>query len=583
MHQAHRSQQQSHGFSGPAATGASMLHPGTYYEDVEPSMWKPGDGFDGPGDYLDLYRRAYCSYADAFFPPVWLGLIGILASSHLLAFWQVLLVGMCTFWPGMYVMAVRWAGVPTKQLSLSRVAPMMVVSLEVICVGVYVLHILPAMWLGHAAQCLLILVLSVTMLGSHLMAYLQDPGYIPLPDEEEGPYPGTATGSYNGGTGSMSAAVQQSANGFTQAGKQPGQQQQQEYSGAPRLAGKSLTGCWTCGVEKNLRSKHCPVCKRCVERFDHHCPVIGNCVGAKNHKIFVTYLMTLVICQLLFVQLLGGMLVTQHVTQFRHTHSVHDLVPEGRLTRGVYLGRRIGTQMGRRVQSLAASPATAAAETDQIKSDLAVGSSASRQESAAKGTSAIGGVGSAVGNGLEKPSVAQAGSTTSNIVSNSAGNGVDNSMTDRIGNRALTDEAAAASNADYSANIVLVPSTTGGIDGHISTAATHVQQQAAISAGNLAGSAGSSSSHSGKVVEAVVTNAAHADAADYGEGPSSSNSRAAEVELLLARGSWSWQGCWLLLQALYTAAESSTGLLLLLLLQVSWDEVALFSGWPPGC
>eukprot|EP00878_Enallax_costatus_P038301 GHUV01043496.1.p2 GENE.GHUV01043496.1~~GHUV01043496.1.p2 ORF type:complete len:111 (+),score=13.24 GHUV01043496.1:223-555(+) len=80
-------------------------------------------------------RRAYCSYADAFFPPVWLGLIGILASSHLLAFWQVLLVGMCTFWPGMYVMAVRWAGVPTKQLSLSRVAPMMVVSLEVICVG----------------------------------------------------------------------------------------------------------------------------------------------------------------------------------------------------------------------------------------------------------------------------------------------------------------------------------------------------------------------------------------------------------------------------------------------------------------
>lgn len=32
-------------------------------------------------------------------------------------------------------MAVRWAGVPTKQLSLSRVTPMLVVSLEIVCFG----------------------------------------------------------------------------------------------------------------------------------------------------------------------------------------------------------------------------------------------------------------------------------------------------------------------------------------------------------------------------------------------------------------------------------------------------------------
>lgn len=85
-------------------------------------------------------RRAYCSYADALFPPVWMTLTALLASSRLLSFWQLVLVGLFSFWGGMYVMAVRWAGVPTKQLSLSRVAPMLVVSLEVTCFGELNVH-----------------------------------------------------------------------------------------------------------------------------------------------------------------------------------------------------------------------------------------------------------------------------------------------------------------------------------------------------------------------------------------------------------------------------------------------------------
>jgi hypothetical protein len=47
-----------------------------------------------------------------------------------------------------------------------------------------------------------------------------------------------------------SAAAGAAANGW--------QQQQQQ---GPKLAGRSLNGCWTCGVERNLRSKHCPFCK----------------------------------------------------------------------------------------------------------------------------------------------------------------------------------------------------------------------------------------------------------------------------------------------------------------------------------
>jgi hypothetical protein len=61
--------------------------------------------------------------------------MALLASSRLVPLWQLLLLGLASFWGGMYVMAVKWAGVPTGQLSLSRVAPMMVLSLELLCTG----------------------------------------------------------------------------------------------------------------------------------------------------------------------------------------------------------------------------------------------------------------------------------------------------------------------------------------------------------------------------------------------------------------------------------------------------------------
>jgi palmitoyltransferase len=37
--------------------------------------------------------------------------------------------------------------------------------------------------------------------------------------------------------------------------------------------------CPDCETVRTDRSRHCSICNKCVERFDHHCPWINNCVG----------------------------------------------------------------------------------------------------------------------------------------------------------------------------------------------------------------------------------------------------------------------------------------------------------------
>ena len=53
--------------------------------------------------------------------------------------------------------------------------------------------------------------------------------------------------------------------------------------------------CADCEVVRTDRSRHCSICNRCVERFDHHCPWINNCVGLDNHGVFMCFLTSMLL------------------------------------------------------------------------------------------------------------------------------------------------------------------------------------------------------------------------------------------------------------------------------------------------
>lgn len=50
--------------------------------------------------------------------------------------------------------------------------------------------------------------------------------------------------------------------------------------------------CPDCEIIRTNRSRHCSICNKCVERFDHHCPWVNNCVGINNHHYFMMFLLS---------------------------------------------------------------------------------------------------------------------------------------------------------------------------------------------------------------------------------------------------------------------------------------------------
>mmetsp|Transcript_8320 Transcript_8320/g.13911 ORF Transcript_8320/g.13911 Transcript_8320/m.13911 type:complete len:388 (-) Transcript_8320:541-1704(-) len=48
--------------------------------------------------------------------------------------------------------------------------------------------------------------------------------------------------------------------------------------------------CPKCEVLRPQDSRHCYICNRCVQRFDHHCQWMNTCIGVGNHLAFFLFL-----------------------------------------------------------------------------------------------------------------------------------------------------------------------------------------------------------------------------------------------------------------------------------------------------
>jgi palmitoyltransferase len=55
-------------------------------------------------------------------------------------------------------------------------------------------------------------------------------------------------------------------------------------SHGPREVVPGFLYCYRCERHVKETSKHCTICCKCVDDFDHHCIWLNNCVGAVNYR-----------------------------------------------------------------------------------------------------------------------------------------------------------------------------------------------------------------------------------------------------------------------------------------------------------
>lgn len=53
--------------------------------------------------------------------------------------------------------------------------------------------------------------------------------------------------------------------------------------------------CPYCKMKKSKTTRHCVICKICVKAHDHHCKWINNCIGRANYRVFISFLVFLII------------------------------------------------------------------------------------------------------------------------------------------------------------------------------------------------------------------------------------------------------------------------------------------------
>ena len=63
--------------------------------------------------------------------------------------------------------------------------------------------------------------------------------------------------------------------------------------------------CSKCNCLKTMRAHHCSLCHKCILKMDHHCPWVNNCIGVRTAKLYLLFLIYLLVSCWLSVGLLG--------------------------------------------------------------------------------------------------------------------------------------------------------------------------------------------------------------------------------------------------------------------------------------
>uniref|UniRef100_A0A0D9XIP7 S-acyltransferase n=1 Tax=Leersia perrieri TaxID=77586 RepID=A0A0D9XIP7_9ORYZ len=77
-----------------------------------------------------------------------------------------------------------------------------------------------------------------------------------------------------------------------------------DHSSQQKSSEEGMFFCSLCEVEVLQHSKHCRVCDKCVDGFDHHCRWLNNCIGKRNYKRFFVLMASAVLLWLVGILVL---------------------------------------------------------------------------------------------------------------------------------------------------------------------------------------------------------------------------------------------------------------------------------------